>query len=137
MVIFSSRNTNISKHYKRCKAMFSTLYSILSPNFVNLLIAVCVLSNCDNSELRHCMVTVAMSRKLFICIGVKSELQTNSNRVFAMIEQNISFKSIAIKENLIKPSRFLTFQHLSKPFVRHAYSSPREYILCLHEMFIV
>ena len=44
--------------------------------------------------------------RAIIYIGVKSELQPNSNEVFAMIEQNISFKSSAVEETLMKPSRF-------------------------------
>ena len=47
-----------------------------------------------------------------IYIGVKKEFQRNSNGDFARIEQNISVKSSAIEENVIKPSRFKTFQHL-------------------------
>ena len=50
-----------------------------------------------------------------------------------MIEQNISFKSSAVEENLIKPSRFETFQYSKKSFVGHGYSSPGEYIFCLHD----
>lgn len=46
-----------------------------------------------------------------------------------MTEQNTSFKSGTIEENLIKHiSRFITFQHLKKSFMRHAYTSPGEYM---------
>ena len=34
----------------------------------------------------------------------------------------ISFKCRAIEENLIKPTRFIPFQHLRKSFKGHAYS---------------
>ena len=34
-----------------------------------------------------------------------------------MTEQNIPYKSSATEEKLIKPSRFITFQHLGKSFV--------------------
>ena len=46
----------------------------------------------------------------------KSEIQPNTNGDFAMIEQNISFKSSAIEENLLKPSWFITFLHLGMSF---------------------
>ena len=54
-----------------------------------------------------------------------------------MIEQNIPYKSSATEENLIKPSRFITFQHLGKSFVGNASSFPGEYIFRLHEMLFV
>ena len=41
-----------------------------------------------------------------IYVGVKNELQPNSNVVFGMIEQNIYFKSGAIEETLIELIRF-------------------------------
>ena len=54
-----------------------------------------------------------------------------------MIELNISYKCRATEENLIKSSRFITFLHLRKLFVRNASSFPGEYIFCLHEMLFV
>ena len=47
---------------------------------------------------------------------------------FCYDRTNLSFKSSVTEENLIKPSQFISFQHLRKLFVGHSYSSTGEYI---------
>ena len=85
-------------------------FSVCYMNFLHFSIALTI----QSSDIAYILLPCRTSHDLYWC---------KKNLITAKYEWGFYYNETKIKENLIKLSRCVTFQHLRKSFVGYAYSS--------------